>query len=268
MQPFSRNPQIRLTHKIGDLSIAGVLSAQRDFTSPLGSSALRYSNIPDLSTIFAYEKKNEEKKSELLAGFAVDYKSIQPFLTTKKGNPTYITDEKVTGVSTTVFFKMKNTFATVKAQITYGQNLYDLTMLGGYIIKSVKDTLKNTVSYSPLNNLAAWTEFQTNGKNIQFGFWWGYSYNLGSNNRIVSYSNVIGGIDYNRGTDIKKVLRLAPRVVFIQNKLNFATELEYTSVDYATKDVNGNLNRDEYGLIIDTENVSNIRLLFSLIYNF
>jgi hypothetical protein len=269
MQPFSRNPQIRLTRKLGDLNISGVLSAQRDFTSPQGSASLRYSNVPDISAIFTYEKKNEEKKTEILSGFAIDYKSLQPFLTTTKGSNTFVTDEKVTGLSATAFFKLKTQDFTFKLQGIYGQNLFDLTMLGGYVINAITDTNKNKVSYSTLNNFAGWAEVHTNGKNIQFGLWAGITQNLGSIDSIIAYSNKVGGSDVTtRGANIKSIIRIAPRLVFIQGKLNFATELEFTSAAYATKEANGSLNRDKYGVITKTENISNVRLLFSLIYNF
>jgi hypothetical protein len=269
MQPFSRNPQIRLTHKIGNLSIAGVLSAQRDFTSPQGSASLRYSNIPDISAIFSFEKKNEEKKSEFLSGFALNYKSLQPLLTTVKGGKSYITKEKVSGVSATAFLKIKKSAFTFKLQGVYGQNLFDLTMLGGYVVNAITDTAKNGVSYSTLNNLAGWTEIHTNGKKIQFGIWAGYSQNLGTNDSIVAYTNKVGGSDITtRGANIKSIFRVAPRVVFIQGKLNFATELEFTTAAYATYETNGVINRDKYGEITRTENLTNTRLLFSIIYNF
>ncbi len=269
MQPFSRNPQIRLTHKIGSMNVAGIISAQRDFTSPQGSSSLRYSSIPDISAIFSYETKNEENKSEFLSGVAFDYKILQPLLTTSKGSKSYITNENVSGFSATAFLKIKKPDFTFKAQAVYGQNLFDLTMLGGYVVNAITDTAKNSVSYSTLNNLAAWTEIHTNGKKIQFGLWLGYTQNLGSKDSIMVYSNKTGGTDITtRGANIKSIIRVAPRIVFIQNKLNFATELEYTSVAYATKETNGTLNRDKYGVITKTENMSNLRLLLSVIYNF
>lgn len=269
MQPFSRNPQIKLTQKFGKLSVAGVVSAQRDFISPQGSSSLRYSSVPDLSAIISYENKNDEAKSELLAGAAVDYKMLQPLLTSTKGTKTYITDEKVSGLSATAFFKIKKKAFTYKLQGVYGQNLFDLTMLGGYAVKAISDTAKNKVSYTTLNNLAAWTEFQTNGEKIQFGIWAGYTQNLGAKDTIVAYSNKVGGTDVTiRGANIKSILRVAPRVVFIRGKFSFATEIEYTSADYATKETNGTLNRDKYGIITKSEKVSNIRILLAAIYNF
>ena len=268
-QPFSRNPQIKLLQKFDKISVAAVVCAQRDFTSPQGSSSLRYSSVPDLSAILCYENKNDEKKSELLAGAAVDYKMLQPLLTTTNDTKSFITDEKISGLSATAFFKIKTKAFTYKLQGVYGQNLYDLTMLGGYAVSAITDTAKNRVSYTTLNNISAWTEFQTNGEKVQFGLWAGYTQNLGAKDSIVVYSNKVGGTDVTiRGANIKSILRVAPRVVFIRGKFNFASELEYTSVDYATKETNGILNRNKFGVITSSSKVSNIRILLSAIYNF
>lgn len=268
-QPFSRNPQVRITQKIWKYQLAGILSAQRDFASPLGSSALRYSSIPNVSTIFSFENKNSDKKTEILTGLVLDYKVIQPLLTTTKLSNSFITDEKVVGASASVFFKYKNPSYTFKLQCIYGQNLFDLTMLGGYAVKSIIDTSKNKVNYTTLNSITSWTEFNTNGEKIQFGLWTGYTQNLGSNDSILNYNNKIGGNDIvSRGSTIKSIIRISPRIVFIQGKFNFATEFEFTSAAYVTKDSNGNLNRDVFGVIKNWEIVSNYRLLFSAIYNF
>ncbi len=269
MQPFSRNPQIRLTHKPGKLSFAAALSAQRDFTSPQGSSSLRYSSLPDLSAMISYESNNAERKSGILAGMALDYKMLQPLLTTAKGAKTFITNEKVSGLSVTAYVRYKNPLYTIKLQGILGQNLFDLTMLGGYAVHSITDTSRNTVDYTALKNLTGWAEFNTNGEKFQFGLWAGYTQNLGADESILVYSNKAGGTDATvRGSNVKSILRLSPRIIFISGKFNFATEIEYTNAAYATKDANGILNRDEKGVINETEGVSNIRLLLSVIYNF
>ncbi len=269
MQPFSRNPQIRLTHKPGKVSLAAALSAQRDFTSPQGSSSLRYSSLPDLSAMISYESNNAEKKTDLLAGMALDYKILQPLLTTTKGVKTFITNEKVSGLSVTAYIKYKNPVYTIKLQGILGQNLFDLTMLGGYAVHSITDTARNTVDYTAMKNLAGWAEFNTNGEKVQFGLWAGYTQNMGAGDNILVYSNKAGGTDATvRGANVKSILRLSPRILFISGKFNFATELEYTSTAYATRDENGVLNRDGFGVISDSERVSNIRLLFSVIFNF
>ncbi len=269
MQPFSRNPQIRLTHKPGKVSMAAIVSAQRDFTSPQGSASLRYSSLPDLSAIVSYETNNVEKKSGFLTGVAVDYKVLQPLLTTSKGGNTFVTNEKISGFSATAFIRYKNPAYTIKFQGILGQNLFDLTMLGGYAVHSITDTVRNTVDYTALKNLTGWAEFNTNGEKFQVGLWVGYTENLGAGDNILVYSNKAGGTDATvRGANVKSILRLSPRIIFISGKFNFATELEYTNAAYASRDANGLPNRDEMGVITDTEGVSNIRLLLSVIYNF
>jgi len=269
MQPFSRNPQIRLTHKPGKISLAAIVSAQRDFTSPQGSASLRYSSLPDLSAIISFETNNAEKKSGFLAGVAIDYKMLQPLLTTNKGVNTYITNERISGFSATAFVRYTNPAYTLKFQGIFGQNLFDLTMLGGYAVHSITDTTRNTVDYTAFKNLTGWAEFNTHGEKFQFGLWAGYTQNLGAADDILVYSNKAGGTDATvRGANVKSILRLSPRIIFISGKFNFATELEYTNAAYATKDANGILNRDKKGVITETDGVSNIRLLLSVIYNF
>ena len=269
-QPFSRNPQIRALHRFGKFSLMGVLAAQRDFTSPGGSSALRNSAIPDLHLQFAYENVNKETQKEILAGMGGGYKFLKPLLFTEKGTRRYETDEMVPGLSATAYLKFKMPKWSVKFQGVYGQNLFDATMLGGYAVSTIRDTATNAISYTTVNNASGWLEFQTYGKTIQFGLWGGYTQNLGALDTIAIYSNKVGGTDATvRGSDIHHIYRIAPRVVLIKGKFNFALEGEYTTAAYATRDeTTGVLNRNHKGLITDYEDLSNIRLLFSVIFNF
>jgi hypothetical protein len=268
-QPFSRNPQLRIQQRLGRLSVAAAMSAQRDFTSPQGSAALRYANLPNMSALVLYEANDAETKRNWLAGLGADYKVLQPLLTTSKGAQSFVTDEKVKGLSFTAFMKYENPAFTYKLQAIYGQNLFDMIMMGGYAVRAITDTTKNTVSYTTLNSFTAWTEFHTNGAKVQLGLWAGYSQNLGAEDPVLFYSNRVGGTDATaRGANIKAVYRLSPRIVFKSGKLNLATELEYTAAAYATKDEYGNLNRDSYGLITESETISNLRVLFAVIYNF
>lgn len=268
-QPFSRNPQLRLQYKPGALSLAVAMSAQRDFTSPMGSASLRYAAQPDLNAIISYENGGKDGKPAILAGVAGGFKTLQPLLTVKKGDQVYVADERVSGISGTAFFSLKTAPVTFKLQAVYGQNLFDLTMLGGYAVTSITDSLRNKVSYSTLNNFSAWTEIQTNGARVQYALWAGYTQNLGSRDPLLVYSNKIDGTDATvRGANIRSLYRVSPRVVFISGKLNIAAEMEYTVAQYATRDENGKLNRDEFGKITQSEDVANLRMLLAFIYNF
>lgn len=268
-QPFSRNPQARLTYKAGKMSFTGAVSAQRDFASPGGSAPLRNSATPNVSGLISFENRNSDSGTDILAGAGIDYKTIQPLQTTTRLGQTYVTDEKVKGLSATAFLKVTRPGFTWKLQTIYGENLFDLIMMGGYVVSSLADPATNRVKYTTLNYHTTWSEFQTNGEKVQFGIWTGYARNLGSKEPILVYSNRIGGTDVTtRGADMKYVARISPRVVFIQGKFNFATEFEYTTVAYATQQTDGTLNRNSYGIITDSQNVGNLRILLSAILNF
>lgn len=268
-QPFSRNPQLRLQYRTGAISLAAIMSAQRDFASPQGSSSLRYASRPDLGVIVSYESGGKDGKPAVLAGVAGGFKTLQPLLTVKNGDKVYVTGEKVSGISGTAFFSLKTAPLTCKIQAVYGENLFDLTMLGGYAVSGITDSLRNKVSYSTLNNFSAWAEIQTHGARVQYALWAGYTQNLGSRDPLLVYSNKIDGTDATvRGANIHSLYRVSPRVVFISGKLNLAAEMEYTVAQYATRDENGKLNRDEFGRITQSEDVANLRMLLAFIYNF
>lgn len=269
-QPFSRNPQLRLTQKVGDFKLIAAVLAQRDFTSPAGSTSLRYSAMPEADLGLQYGSINETAKTEFLCGLGGSYKTLKPLLNTEKAGKTYVTDETVSGMAAQAFLKYKNSWLTYKLQGVYGQNVFDMLMLGGYAIKEISDTLKNTVTYAPLNTLSAWTELMVNsGELVTYALWAGYTENLGSDDKLLFYTDKVGGTTPTvRGADIKSIIRISPRVVFHSGKLDFAFETEFTSAAYALKDNNGKLMRDEYGKVTDTENINNIRFLLSAIFKF
>jgi hypothetical protein len=298
-QPFSRNPQIRITEKFGNFSIIAAACSQRDFVSPGGSSmSLRNSAMPDMNLQFQWGKKNDSAKTEFAAGLGGNYKTVVPrlyheystqttpatytFDTTK--HPWVLTkytaaktatnkfevDEKISSYSVFAFVKVKIPSITVKLYGIYGQNLFDQTMIGGYGIDTVEaDTSGGLRTYHPYNTLSAWMEIQTNGEKIQFGLFGGYSANLGTDGHISANSTLFDITKTTcRGWDMKYAYRLAPRIVFISGKLQLTTEVEYTVVSYATKRTALFYNIDDKGLTTDSKNVSNTRILFAVIYNF
>ena len=275
IQPFSRNPQIRVQHKLGSFRLIAAATAQRDFTSGGGSVPLRNSAIPELNAQIHYTKTASDGKKEFLIGGGGNYKTLLPLLYTTKDDHKYETNEKVTGLSAMAFMKYKTSSVTFKVQGVYGQNLYDLTMLGGYAVSAVIDTAKNRVSYTTVNNYSVWSEFviQKNPK-VQYALWAGYTENLGSQDTIIAFSNRVGGTDVtargaaaDNSSDIKSIFRISPRVVVISGNLTFAFENEYTNAAYAQKS-GGVLVRDVFGKITKTENVANWRVLFSTILKF
>lgn len=253
-QPFSRNPQVRLTQKSGNLSFILAAQSQRDFTSrgPAGitSQYLRNAGIPDMHFQIHYGTKNDDTGQEFLAGAGVGYKTIIPSLMTSRN---YKTDEGVSGISALGFLKLKLTSLTFKAEAAYGQNACDYLSLGGFAVKDTINAEQSLVSYTPINVFSVWTDIHTNGSKVQGGIFIGYSTNLGA-------SDQINGPVYGLGTDIASLMRVSPRIIYNSGKVRFAGELEYTSAAYGTL--------DEMAVPVDTETVANIRLLLAAYYFF
>jgi hypothetical protein len=289
-QPFSRNPQIRFTQKFGKFSLMAAACSQRDFVSPGGSSlSLRNSAIPDMNLQFQYSTKNDSNKTEFLVGLGGGYKILSPRLNSEiittvtpakdvidttttpwrvvhtdavKTTKKYKVDETVSSYYFLAFMKYKCKAVTVKMYGTYGQNMFDQTMIGGYVITGISDSLKDQKEYTPLTTMSAWAEIMTNGSKVQFGLFGGYTQNLGAGNDIVDYSTTT------RGADILRAYRVAPRVIFISGKFQIMTELEWTSAFYATKNSLGALNRDKTGVVTGSSDIANLRALFAVQYNF
>jgi len=256
-QPFSRNPQIRLTKSLGGLKVIACVFTQRDFTStgPDGGSSkyLRNSSIPNAHLQLQYKLDS----LNLLFGAGVDYKSITPELYTTNitGTKKYASEQTLNSLSAVGFVNLKLKPISIKLEGIYAQNAFDMVMIGGYGVKQVSDTATGAKEFTNLNTASLWADFQTNGKKVQFGLFGGYTKNMGSNDSIK-------GAIYGRGTNIDYVYRVAPRVVFISGKLNIALETEYTFAMYGLKNGNGK------GKVTNGSAISNTRALLSFIYNF
>ncbi len=252
-QPFSRNPQIRLTQSFGGLRLIGVAATQRDFQSfgpdPDGSPAvssrfLRNAVLPNLHLQAQYAVGTH------IFGAGVDYKQLRPRLVTLQNT---VADERIGGFSFLGYANLDLSPLRVKAEATLGENLADLLQLGGYAVRAV-DTESGTMEYAPLSSFSAWGEI-IYGQDFQVALFGGYSENLGASENLV-------GTLYARGANIANVFRVSPRVQYTTGKLRLATEFEYTSADYGTP------NPDNKGLVEETVSVANTRVLIAVFYFF
>ena len=250
IQPFARNPQVRLTHNFGNLKVIAAALSQRDYTSrgPSGvtSDYLRNSATPDMHLQLHYSA------SSFLAGGGIAYKTIVPRLITDNG---YDTDEKVSGLTGIGFARFSLKPVTIKFEVISGQNTADVLNISGYAVESI-DMPTDQRTYTPLQNLSFWTDIHTNGEKFQVGIFAGYTENKGTTEEI-SNQEIIYGL----GTNIASLYRISPRVIFNSGKIRFGLEGEYTSVTF------GN-DFDENAVPTDTESVGNMRVLFSTYYFF
>lgn len=247
-QPFSRNPQIRLSQSFDNIRLIFTAASQRDFSSngPDGftSAYLRNSVIPNLNVQVQFAKENN------LIGVGLDFKKITPRIVTTKN---FITEKSISTLSFTGYFKFNPDPVTIKSQVVYGSNLADLMMLGGYAVKST-NAADGQEEYTGIKILSAWGELMY-GKEIEFGLFGGYSKNLGADDNI-------SGAYYGRATNVDNLIRISPRVQFNSGKSRISTELEYTVAAYGK---NENSNK---GKVIDTKSIANLRLLLAVYYFF
>jgi len=249
-QPFSRNPQIRVTQRFGDLNLIGTLASQRDFSSfgPAGGSStyLRNAVIPDA------DLQVQWKSNEIIAGVGVDYKSLLPKLTTTSGLSTNNEIHSLAGIG---YFKYKTPDWSVAAEAVYGGNLADFLMLGGYATRS-----QNALSgddYSNINVSSVWFDFSC-GREWQPGIFIGWTKNQGSNYNVLVNQTL--STFYQRVNNIGDITRISPRLIFNPGKVRLALELEFTNADYGTV--------NEKAEVVNTHPVTNTRVLGAVYYFF
>lgn len=262
-QPFSRNPQIRFTKTFGKVSLTGTALTQVDFvdSGPIGGSTSYIINaaMPELNLSLDFKSKN------VLFGVGINYKTLKPrllinsFSNTLANDVIVKTDETVTGTSFYGYIKIITEPITIKFYDVAGQLMNSMTNLGGYAEKDIvylngdKNMYKTNVTYTPINTMSIWLDLETNGEKWQFGLLYGYAANLGS-------KDVINGVYYSRGSNIKNITRIAPRVMYTSGKFRVAPEIEYTVAAYGIP--------DEKGVVQDSKSVANFRFLVGVYYFF
>lgn len=247
--PFSRNPQVRLVLLPGKISFTLVAYSQRDFTSPgpdgNSSKYLRNSGTPGIHL------QAKIPAGEYLTAWAgADYKTVRPEI---KTTANIETKETVGGISAFAALKLKTKPLNFSIMGIYGENASDMMMIGGYAVSEITNPADQLKRWTTLNSAGFWIDMSTNGKKVSAGVFSGYSKNLGSREVIV-------GPSYGRGNDIDHLFRVSPRLTVTEGKLSFAAELESTLAAYGTAGSDGRVS--------DTHNVTNLRLLLSLIYRF
>ncbi len=258
LQSFARNPQIRLTYKVSDLSLMGALLSQRDYVSrgPDGASSsyLRNSALPD-----AHLQVQYASKTGLLLGAGGAYKTLVPRLSAEAGGNTHQVTESIHSLAIIAFAKLAAKQLTLKAQGRYGENIPDVLSISGFAVKRVKDSETGRQSYTPFCNASGWVDLHTNGKAFQLGLFGGYLFNLGTKHAVenMDMANNVYGLAAN----IESLLRVSPRIVWNSGKVRIAGEAELTTAAYGS-DFNENYEPGK------TTSVTNVRGLLSTYFFF
>ncbi len=274
MQPFGRNPQIRLTQKAGPLKILGIVSSQRDYANigPDGSSGkyMRNGGIPAIDFQLHFDQDFSDDFS-VLVGIGGGYKKMLPKTFTEiVTDPTtipvttvkYKTDDAVNSMSFIGFTKIKAPFLTFKAEFVLGQNMTDVLGIGGYAQTAITDPIRGFVDYKPFTTMSTWIDMHTNGKKFQVGVFGGFTKNMGTSEDILIIPNT--DTKFGRGLNMESVFRISPRLIFNAGPVRFALEGEYTSAGYTTP----TSTYSTKGVPEGVKAIGNMRILLGVYYFF
>jgi hypothetical protein len=261
--PFGWASQIKVKHNFTkELSFAVTLYREREFTTATAAggtqnSASTNSPVPSIHGQFQFKNTN------WLAGFGVEYKSLQPLTEYAPTSTTKAkTTEKVNSTSFVGFVKYNNDDFYIKAYGISGGNMINFVMLGGFVgysnpLQPEKYEATKTSSY--------WVDIASNGKKIAPGLFLGYSSNDGNSKKGLSAGEIVKyyvrGIYGNRIVD--NVWRASGRVEFKHKKFKITPELEYTAATWGDLDIlaNGKAKANKV-------NVGNYRGLLSCNFSF
>jgi hypothetical protein len=269
-QPFNRAPQIRIKRSLTNrIKVSLAALTQRDFSStgPAGISYQYMSNtaIPEITLGISYTRPKTDSTSLLGFGIVGEYKQLLPRLVTDSN---VRATQKIQSLAAAAYFQFENKRFGIKIKATYGQNLYDQLMLGGYAIKydslSVAD---GDWAYTNIVSGAAWIDAFVNIGKVNIAVFGGYSKNFGSFNNVSDWNN--SKSYYSRGYNIDYVYRVAPRISCTFGSLKLGAEFDYTAAAYGNKlNSLGEVEQPSSTTTAKINEVGNTRILGMIQYNF
>jgi hypothetical protein len=250
-QPFNRSPQVRLKQNLSStlsLTAAALYEMQYASQGPLGTinTYMKYALAPNLFVGL------ENKTSHWTNGVGVDFKSIKPDV------------KYVTSLSAVAYSQYVQSKFQLKAKATYGENLSDELMLGGYGVSKYATDSTTVEKYTNFNNLSTWLNI-VYGTKIQVGVLVGLSQNLGTNEDLAARKGgkyTAYGYGYYDASQsvLDRLCRVAPQVSYNLPNVKFGLEYDFTAATYGTIKNNGR--------ITNPYSVENHRILASICYYF
>jgi len=253
-QPFNRSPQVRVKQTLSktlSLTAAALYEMQYASQGPAGTSNTYMKNAiaPDLFVGL------ENKTKHWTLGVGADLKTIKP-------EP--LNDATISSLSASAYAQYVNGKLQLKGKTTYGENLSDQLMLGGYGVSKYASDSATVLSYTNLKSMNTWVNL-VYGTKLQVGLLLGAANNLGSNDnfdlRKGKKMTAYGYSFYDASQQVlDRLYRIAPQVSYNLSNFKLGLELDYTTASY------GAMQRD--GSAKNTYNVSNNRVLATVMYIF
>jgi len=244
---LNRSPQLRYEYFLGNdknikLMGAAIFQAANASFGPTGKSYnyARKSMVPMLyaGVDFTF--------GDLKVGGGLEFQHISPYVDIADNNKKYY----LNGLCGMLQAQYAHDKLSVKAKTLIGQNMSHLGICSGYGL--VDNLNPGDIRFAPLAASSSWAQVQWGG-DLKFGLMGGYMSNWGAGKNLVAIYAAEGGT-------IDNMWRVAPNVQYTVGNMNLGVEYELTTVAYGTPQANGTVS--------DTHNVSNNRLLLSVMYNF
>jgi len=253
-QPFNRSPQVRVKESLSktlSLTAAALYEMQYASQGPAGTSNTYMKNA--IAPDFFVGLENKTKHWTL--GVGADLKTIKP-------EP--LNDATISSLSASAYAQYVNGKLQLKGKTTYGENLSDQLMLGGYGVSKYASDSATVLSYTNLKSMNTWVNL-VYGTKLQVGLLLGAANNLGSSDnfdlRKGKKMTAYGYSFYDASQQVlDRLYRIAPQVSYNLSNFKFGLEYDYTTASY------GAMQRD--GSAKNTYSVSNNRILASVMYIF
>lgn len=243
--PFARQNMVRLTLKPGNLRIIGALAQQRDAFQEIGGLKLQQ----QAALPAAHFQVRYQPGGNLFGGGAY-VKWIRPTLTS----------DRFRAGAVQAYAKVNTERFTFAAKGTFGNDLADHLMLGGF----VSDTTAGGVDFYPTQLFSGWADISTSGRPTTFGLFAGYQQQMGIGDDIGLDRLSFNTRALSAGSSIEYLWRLAPRIVHNAGPVRLALEVEATSALYTS-----NLDADLTPNATDDDDpVTNIRGIVAVFYFF
>ena len=243
---LNRSPQLRYEYYVGTekkVKLTGAAIFQAANTS-IGSEGKtydynRYSKVPMLyaGTDFTF--------GNFKLGGGLEYHLISPGIEGAKAKIIYM--GALCGMIQAQYTKDKFSF---KGKTLIGQDMSHLGICSGYGLIDKTDRHQ----FAPLAACSSWAQVQYGGA-LKVGVYGGYMENWGAGKDLDKKEIYVVG-----GGNIDKMWRISPNLQYIVGNVNLGVEYELTTVAYGDLQANGK--------VTNTHDVSNHRLLLSVMYSF
>ncbi len=271
-QPFARNPQVKYLYDFKTIKLFAAAVYQTQFLSSgpdangantRNSSFLKNSLLPDMNVGIEFDKDAWK------VGLIGEYKQLVPRITAVVPDPsgseakyTIAVDEKINSYAIAAYGRYAQKSFYVDGKITYGQNLSDLGMIGGYAVTDVNS--KGEQSYKAFNTITGWMDANYNfKKNWNISVFGGYAKNLGCDHAVLSNSTgplAYGNVMYS-GKMLEQAWRASTQLSYQISGWKMALEYGYNKAYYGNMDTTN-------GTTKDVEGIGGSRLLAVLMYYF